>query len=266
MNFYYWKVRMKLTKNIELTDDGLALFLEDIRSLVIADLHIGLELALMDEGTFLPIDQYSDIKRKILDWVDLYTPEQIIINGDFKHEFGRASKQEWTEILDLWDTLAKKNVRLEVVRGNHDNYLITVLKKRDKEIKDPSYSIDRYFFSHGHKEVDIPLDSEVVILAHEHPAIVLRDEIGGRHKFKCLLYGTWQDKTVIVLPALSPLSGGSVINGRTQDKLFSPFLRKIELDTFKPIVMDKSKLLEFPTLGEMDQIDYQEDWDNNLFF
>ncbi len=257
---------MKLTKHITVSDDGLALFLDEINAVVIADLHIGLELALMDEGTFLPIDQYSDIKRKILDWVDTYNPDQIIINGDFKHEFGRASKQEWTEILDLWDTLAKRSIGLEVVRGNHDNYLITVLNTRNKKLRDPSYSIGRYFFTHGHKEVEIPLDSEVVIIAHEHPAIILRDDIGGRHKFKCLLYGMWQDKTVIVLPALSPLSGGSVVNGRPQDKLFSPLLRTIELDSFVPIVMDKSKPLKFPTLGEMDQVDVKEDWDDRLFF
>ena len=136
---------MKLTKKITISDDGLALFLEDINSIAIADLHIGLELALMDEGTFLPIDQYSDIKAKILKWVDIWNPERIIINGDFKHEFGRVSRQEWTEILDLWDTLKTKSIELEVVRGNHDNYLITVLKKRNKNLRDPSYSIGRYF-------------------------------------------------------------------------------------------------------------------------
>jgi hypothetical protein len=30
--------------------------------------------------------------------------------------------------------------------------------------------------------------------------------------------------------------------------------------------MDKSKPLTFPSLGEMDQIDYHEDWDNKLFY
>jgi putative SbcD/Mre11-related phosphoesterase len=162
--------------------------------------------------------------------------------------------------------LFKKSINLDVVRGNHDNYLITVLKKRGKELQDPSYSSGRYFFTHGHKEIDIPLDSEVVILAHEHPAIVLKDDIGGRHKYKCLLKGNWQGKTVIVLPALSPLSGGSVVNGRPQNKLFSPYLRNIDIDSFVPIVMDRSKPLKFPTLGEMDQVDYQEDWDNGLFY
>jgi putative SbcD/Mre11-related phosphoesterase len=257
---------MKITKNIIISDDGLALFLDDIKSLVIADLHIGLELALMDEGTFLPIEQYSDIKGKIMGWADTYNPERIIINGDFKHEFGRASRQEWTEILDLWDTLVKRSIGLDVVRGNHDNYLITVLKKRDKELRDPSYVLGRYFFTHGHKDIEIPRDIEVIVIAHEHPAIILRDDTGGRHKFKCLLHGVWEDNNVIVLPALSPLSGGSVVNSRPQNKLFSPFLRKIDMDSFVPIVMDKSKLLKFPTLGEMDQIDDREEWDDKLFY
>ncbi len=257
---------MKLTKWITISDDGLAIFLEDISAMVIADLHIGLELALMDEGTFLPIDQYSVIKSKILKWIEKYSPQRIIINGDFKHEFGRVSRQEWSEILDLWDTLEEYGIELEIVRGNHDNYLITVLKKRGKILREPSYSIGRYFFTHGHKDIEISDESEVVIIAHEHPAIVLRDDIGGRHKFKCLLHGEWQNKKVIVLPALSPLSAGSVVNSKPRDKLFSPLLRKIELNNFIPIVMDKSELLKFPTLGEMETVEVHEDWDDKLFF
>lgn len=257
---------MKLTKQVTITEDGLAVFLVDISALVIADLHIGLELALMDEGTFLPIDQYSDIKARILKWVDIYSPERLIINGDFKHEFGRASRQEWSEILDLWDALEEYSIELEVVRGNHDNYLINVLNKRDKALREPSYSIGRYFFTHGHQDIEISDDSEVVIIAHEHPAIVLRDDIGGRHKFKCLLHGEWQDKKVIVLPALSPLSAGSVVNSKPQNELFSPLLRKLDIKAFIPIVMDKSEPLKFPTLGEMDQVEVREDWEDKLFY
>ena len=205
---------MKLTKDITVSDDGLALFLNDIKTIVIADLHIGLEQALMEEGTFLPIDQYSSIKANILKWIDIYNPERVVINGDFKHEFGRASRQETTEILDLWDLFNSRSLEFEVVRGNHDNYLINVLKNRNKSLRDPSYTIDRYFFTHGHKDIEISKDAEVVIIAHEHPAIVLRDDIGGRHKFKCLLHGVSQNQKVIVLPALSPLSAGSVINSK----------------------------------------------------
>ena len=173
---------IELNNDIHLTSNGLGAYIEQLAIIVIADLHIGLEYALMGDGTYLPVLQYPGIERSILDMVDEYSPEKVIINGDFKHEFSKATTREWTEILDLWDALAEKNVGLELVRGNHDNYLINVLKQRGRSIHDPALVLDNILITHGHKPFDIPPEVDTVILAHEHPALGFRDETGGKHK------------------------------------------------------------------------------------
>jgi hypothetical protein len=246
---------IELDRNIYVSDDGLALYVEDIQAIVVADLHIGLEQALMEEGTYLPLNQYSQMKKTILELCDKYAPTQVIINGDFKHEFSRALAQESYEILDLIDSLRDININLQIVRGNHDNYLIRVLKRRGININDPYYKVGRYFFTHGHEAVQIPTNVECVMVAHEHPALLLRDETGYRHKFKCFLIGAWKDKNVTVLPAFSTLSTGYGVGAISQHQVLSKLLQYMDLSKFRPVVIDKGELFNFPTLTELEKID-----------
>jgi putative SbcD/Mre11-related phosphoesterase len=245
---------LELDKDIRLTENGLGIFIKEHSALVIADLHIGLEFALMGEGTYLPVLQYPTIEKSILEMVAKYSPSRVIINGDFKHEFAKATNQEWTEILNLWDALAGNFVELDLVRGNHDNYLINVLKQRKKSIYDPSLNLGKYQIAHGHKTFEIAEDAKTIILAHEHPAIGFLDETGGKHKFKCFLVGEHEGCRIIVLPAFSPLSIGAVINSGKNQGFMSPFLSNIDASALTPVVVDSGELLRFPPVSEIEPI------------
>jgi putative SbcD/Mre11-related phosphoesterase len=246
---------LQLGDGLNLTRNGLGLFIEEHSTMVLADLHIGLEHALLGEGTYLPVLQYPTIEKSILDLVSEYSPERLIINGDLKHEFAKATNQEWTEILNLWDKLSAAGVELDIVRGNHDNFLINVLKQRGKSIIDPSASIGSCLITHGHKKFGIPIDTNTIILAHEHPALGITDESGGKHKFKCYLVGKYKNYKVIVLPAYSPLSAGTVINSGKGKKFMSPWLSEIDTSEFIPMVVDNGELLKFPQISEIDPIE-----------
>jgi len=250
--------------DIVLTKNGLGIYLENFQTLVIADLHIGLEHAMMGEGTFLPLLQYPTIEKSIMDLIGDYYPKRLVINGDFKHEFAKASVQEWTEILNLWDSLSKKGVELELVRGNHDNYLINVLNQRGKPIHDPGLSIGTFLITHGHKHFEIPEDTKTIIMAHEHPAIGLMDESGGKHKFKCYLFGSYEDYEILVLPAYSPLAAGAIINSGTKTVFMSPFLAKIDISKFIPVILDQGEILRFPPLSELDPVRISSDFYEKL--
>jgi len=64
---------------------------------------------------------------------------------------------------------------------------------------------------------------EIVIVAHEHPAIIIKERI-EKYKFKCFLKGKYLDKTLIVLLAFSQIMPGTEINKVPQSELLSPIL------------------------------------------
>ncbi|MEM1509448.1 MAG: metallophosphoesterase [Thermofilaceae archaeon] len=219
---------------------GNALFLEDSGILVIADLHLGYEQALEDAGVFIPAVQYRLIKNFILGALEETGAEELIVLGDVKHEFGSALRQEWSETLDLFSTLKSRSLKLHVVRGNHDNFLIPILKRLEIPLHDPYYIEEGYLFAHGHKE--LPLDAwsqdiRYTIIAHEHPAIILRDELGVTIKLKCFLRGSIEESVMFVLPASSPLMPGTEVNV-PRARFLSPLLKRVDVSSMRVYAVD----------------------------
>ncbi|RDD54010.1 MAG: phosphoesterase [Candidatus Korarchaeota archaeon NZ13-K] len=208
-------------------------------ALVVADLHLGYEDALRERGVELPYEQYSWVKREIVSYVEGRGPDVVVLGGDVKHEFSGALSQEWREVLDLISTLKGLGVKIEVVRGNHDNFLIPILRREGIDVRDPCLKLGDLLVIHGHIEPMIPEDIELIVMGHEHPAITLRDEIGASQKFKVFLDGEYMGARLLVIPAISPLAPGTDLLSVSRRDLLSPILRKVDLDEFRVIVADK---------------------------
>ncbi len=231
--------RLSLDKRVELV--GLGLYLRDMGILAISDLHIGYEEALAAQGIHIPVSQYPKMKKALDSMIDAVQPEKVVIVGDVKHEFGTALRQEWIETLDLLDFLKEKVREVIVVRGNHDNFLIPILRKKEVPFYDPVYKVEDVLFFHGHKDVDMELysrDVRMMVMGHEHPAVSLRDELGVKVKFKCFLEGEFEDKKFYVLPVFSLLMSGTEINMTDRENLLSPFLKMVDLDDVEVYVTD----------------------------
>jgi len=241
---------LKITDDVIVTSDGKGLFLSDISTVVFGDLHIGFESVLLAQGTAVPTSLYPRIQKTILDAVEVHDASYLVINGDFKHEFSGMTYQEHRELNELYQELQKRDVALKVVRGNHDNFLINGLKKIGEQLHEPGLQLGRYFFTHGHKKVDVPTGSQVLIINHEHPAIELEEGWDIKHRFTCILFGEHDGKSVFVLPPVSPYSQGTPMNipGR---KVFSPMLAEMDLGKFVPIIPLKGELLIFPPLDSL---------------
>jgi len=237
-----------ITRGVRIVNGG-GLYLEDVDTLLFSDLHIGYEQALEKMGVSIPRSQYGRIKKTILDGIESLNPSSIVILGDVKHEFGESTAQEWVETRDLLETLLGTGVKVSVVRGNHDNYLIPILRKLGVSMYDPDQTIGRYQFMHGHKPVE--LRGEVVIMGHEHPVFAVRDEIGVKVRFKAYMYGKVSGRLLIVLPAVNPISTGTEINTVPRENFLSPILRSLSLENFKALVCYAGKVYDFPlSVGE----------------
>ncbi len=157
-----------------------ALWIPEMKAVVIADVHLGYETGMFDEP-FYPKMQFRDVAERMERLMKKYGPERVIIDGDLKHEFSKTAYREFSEVRDFLDIMDGSEITL--VRGNHDNFIVGYLKKRGVEVVD-SLETDRFFFIHGHEKQE--RDGKIAIVGHEHPAIRIRDEIGGERRVPVL--------------------------------------------------------------------------------
>lgn len=211
--------------NAEIIDKALKI--DDY--LIISDLHFGYETSLNNQGLMIPQYQFD----KLVDSLDFIqeraNAENIILNGDIKHNFGNISKQEWKEVLDFIDYLSDIYVDIRVVKGNHDNFTQFILNKRDIYMED-EIILGNFLITHGHKiPENIPDNIETIIIGHEHPCIGIRNQ-ERVEKVKAFLKGRWHEHNLLVTPSFTPISHGSDV---LHEKSISPFIEDImEFEVF----------------------------------
>jgi len=97
---------MKFIKNYP------ALFIPEIKTLVIADLHIGISYELYKSGINIP-SQVKEMKKTIEKLIKQTKAKRLIILGDIKHDVPGISVQELREIPEFLKALSKK-IKVEI--------------------------------------------------------------------------------------------------------------------------------------------------------
>lgn len=211
---------LDVAPDIRLINGRCAMLLRS-RTMVLGDLHLGIEASLELEGTHLPRAQALEMRRRIDELVNAYAPERIVVLGDLKHEFSRNLDQEWSQVRGMLEHL-RSLAELTVVRGNHDNYLATITASMGLDLVDRAV-VDGFHLSHGHV-VD---EGRPLVQGHEHPSARLFDGVGGYVKLPAFLYN--QQAEVLVLPAFSPLAAGNDVASLFSGDILSPGLRGLDM-------------------------------------
>lgn len=231
-------------KNIRFLDNSLLINNE---ILVFTDFHIGYEEHLF--GKYVPIRAQFDEIIKNLDQIFILLEKEnvkikeIIILGDLKHEFGEISDSEWRETLSLLDYFLKKSKKIILIKGNHDNILGPIARKREVELRD-YYKVGNICFLHGDKIHSECEDSDILIMGHLHPAVTIYDSY-KKEKFKCFLKGKWKDKEVVIIPSFVPLVFGYDLKDLDNlEKGFS-FIDNKTLKNFEVIIYNNKENKEY---------------------
>lgn len=206
-----------MSENIEIHD--LFLYLKKEKTLIISDLQIGYEEQLVRGGVLVPFKHFENLTNRLLKTLESVKAERIVVNGDLKHEFGRITRQEWSEVMDVLDFLHTFCKELILVKGNHDVVLPSMAKQRKIKVVE-NYQIGSVFITHGDKLPEIPKDVDTVVIGHVHPAISISDGTVSE-KYKCFLKGKYKTKTLIIQPSAFLLVEGSDI---FRYELKSPFI------------------------------------------
>ncbi len=231
------------------------------RTLVVSDLHLGIEGELAAKGVALP-SQIPKVKARLIELVRRRNPHRLVMLGDVKHNVPIASWQEWGELPGFFKDLLKLT-RVEVVRGNHDGDLEGMVPS-EVVIHDPHGIVigkrRRVGLMHGHTwPAPELLNSDIIVAGHNHPAIEFRDELGGRtiepiwlraklnpkkfpKKLKPWIKG--EPPELLVMPSFSELVGGAAVNRKIPEELIGPMFKSgaVRLDAAEAYMLDGTLL------------------------
>jgi len=115
--------------------DGCALYVKAAETLVLSDLHIGYEEELRRKGVLIPQEQRSLFAKELGRLIAAHRPRTVVLAGDVKHEFGRISQEEWSDVLRLIREIRVQGCDVEVVGGNHDVLIKPILDKLEIPLK-----------------------------------------------------------------------------------------------------------------------------------
>lgn len=150
------------------------------RTLVIADLHIGWEIALSQKGIHIPT-QTPKLLQKLKNLMLTYKPEKLLILGDVKHTVATAQIGEWHDIPNFFDELKRQRKEICVIRGNHDGNLEPLLPENIKILPATGSIVGEVGLFHGHCwPSPVLLKCKTLMMGHVHPIVAFRDPAGFR--------------------------------------------------------------------------------------
>ena len=231
--------RMELEPGLWL-DARRAVWIEDARTLVVADLHLGYIWAHRFAGQLLPLSAREDSTERLLDLIASYRPAEVVLLGDVVHRVVPAPELR-SEARRLAGEVAGR-ARLRIVLGNHDAHLSTFLAGIGVEVETArQLRAGAHLLLHGDglddgERVAAAFRESApggrVIIGHEHPALTLSDGVSSCVKCPCFL----ASRELLVLPAFSRWAAGT--NAR-EGRFLSPFSRRTQFDQGIAILADK---------------------------
>jgi putative SbcD/Mre11-related phosphoesterase len=148
------------------------------KTLVIADPHIGWEMALQERGIHVP-SQTPKLLQKLAALLSEYKPDSLLVLGDVKYSVVTTASGEWHDIPDFFDELKRCVTEIGVVRGNHDANLEPLLPENIKLLPATGTIADDVGLFHGHKwPSPALLQCKTLMMGHLHPVVVFRDPAG----------------------------------------------------------------------------------------
>lgn len=200
------------------------------KSLVIADLHIGIEHEIMKSG--IRVRQVDDLIERASDLLRITKTKSLVILGDLKHNVPMIRYEEKRSVPAFLEEVGKK-ARITIVPGNHDGSLKSLCPGNVKICKSSGILIGKYGLLHGHARPseEVEKKAKIIVTAHNHPLFMFKDSGGARFYRQVWVRGNSSDgKEMVIMPAFSRLVGGAAFNKiKTGRALMGPVAKKIDI-------------------------------------
>jgi len=232
-------------------------------TLLISDLHLGLEKEMAKKGFLLPAYSVKMVER-VKDIAERYGTKRLAVLGDVKHTVGKVEDIDWGVVPWFFDTMLDLFEAVDVVPGNHDGNIRTVLPQR--VILHTSQGMvmgsgpGRVGVAHGHAwPSEEAIATRNLVIGHSHFTYEMRDSLGSRTREAVwvtaqydvaeLMEGAgYESKAkgkgkLTVMPPFNRLVGGQPIN-RSRSFQFGPVLssRSVSLDDADIFLTDGTRV------------------------
>jgi len=232
-------------------------------TLLISDLHLGLEKEMAKKGFRVPSYSVKMVERiKIV--AESFNIERVVILGDVKHSVGKVEDIDWGVLPWFFETMLDLFPAVDVVPGNHDGSIKTLIPQRVR--LHPSDGVvlgeGRYKVgaAHGHAW---PSESAIatgrLVIGHSHFTYEMRDKFGSRSRESVWILARYRveellssagfspkkkgEGRLIVMPPFNRMVGGHPIN-RSSSFQFGPVLSSgcVELDEADVFLLDGTRV------------------------
>ncbi|WEU39874.1 MAG: metallophosphoesterase [Candidatus Odinarchaeum yellowstonii] len=248
---------------------------EGRRILCIADLHLGIEDEFREKGINIA-PQSSRLAKLILNIAGKVNAAELLILGDLKHNIPFSTLLEAIHIPEFLKELSGR-LKITVIPGNHDTGLKKMLPSYIRLERSTGLVVDfkntRIGFVHGHsKPAAQVLNSDILVVAHTHPAVRLVDKLYKRFTEPVWIITQFISKNLknlindknfvyerettklIIIPAFNPLITGSPVNVNKRRPLLGPVLQSqfIDMENAEIHLLDGTYLGKLSELPKFD--------------
>lgn len=206
------------------------------KHLIIADLHIGLELE--PKGYRIPAQTRKMIEKTRL-LLKKTGKKSLIILGDLKHQIPRTPFRELHEVRRYTETI-REQANIILIKGNHDGSIESIIPECEVV---PEKRVGKYLLIHGHRN---PKDKTYkgIIMAHNHPVVRFKDKLGGITQEKAWLVS----KEIYMMPSFNDLISGTPV----EECSLGPIAKKLKPEDTQVYLLDGTYIGKVSHLHDKD--------------
>lgn len=193
-----------------------AIWIPDLRILLIADLHFGKASHFRKSGIPIPEPIHSSDLAQLKNLHDEYSPLQTYFLGDLFHS-------DWNE---QWETLNNflsqfGETEFHLVKGNHDVLSARFYESSILKIHQQPLTLGNLVLSHEPME-NLP-EGMLNLCGHIHPGIRLVGKAKQSLRLACFFLSDWR----LILPSFGNFTGLYLVKPKSGDKIWAITPEKI---------------------------------------
>jgi len=195
-----------------------AIYWQQERALIVADVHLGKVGHFRKAGIAVPRDMEQNDLAVLSDLIDEHHPEKILFLGDLFHSDKNA---DW-DWLVLWRSHFPK-LEMILIKGNHDiiherHYIDLNFTVLNELLTGPFLMLH-----HPLNEDELQTAPGYVFCGHIHPGVSLSGRARQHITLPCFAFGNQQ----AVLPSFGKFTGKVAIRDMRTDRIFAVVQNKV---------------------------------------
>jgi DNA ligase-associated metallophosphoesterase len=185
-----------------------AIFWEEQKALLLADLHLGKARHFRRNGIPVPLQAGEKTLENLVSVLDFFQPEKVYLLRDLFHSDYNAAWEGFQNVMEQYATSA-----WILIEGNHDILPEEKYKEAGLAVV-PQLKEGPFLFTHH--PLEDAIEESYVLSGHIHPCIKLSGRGRQRLRLPCFYFGKRQG----LLPSFGTFTGSYPVEPKHGDQIF----------------------------------------------